>query len=162
MGGPTPLADGEKSYIQRQDQRIPFSVKALWDSRNPQLDMALEPEDLIVIPMKKMQVVVAGEVNTPAAFPFTNGDRVHNYILAAGGIDPETGSQNSIFFIDERGNRKKVTLDTSVTEPGTLIYVGRNSWTLTTDTLGDILILTGFVVEVIAVANAIINFVLRF
>ena len=163
MGGPTPLAETGKSYIQRGEngERIDVDVKELWKTRDPIYDIALRPRDLLVIPMKKLQVVVAGEVNSPGPVPFANGYKVYDYILAAGGVNVETGDKNSLFFVDEMGNRKRTGLESDV-EPGSLIYVGKNNWTITTDVLADILIVTGFVGALIVLTNAIIDLVQEF
>ena len=162
LGGPTPLAQADQSYIKRNGQRVPVDVQALWRTRQSHLDLNLEPNDLLVVPRKKSRIVVAGEVNIPDAIPFINGGKVYDYILAAGGINRDSGSKNSIFFIDELGGREKVRLDAEVRDPGTLIYVGKNPWGNTTKFLTDILVITGFVAAILSITNNIIDFALRF
>ena len=162
LGGPTPLAQADQSYIQRRGQRVAVDVQALWRTRQSHLDLKLEPNDLLVVPRKKTRIVVTGEVNIPDAVPFTNGGKVYDYILAAGGINKDSGSKNSIFFIDELGRREKVRLDAEVRDPGTLIYVGRNPWGSTTKVLADILVITGFVAAIISITNSILDFAARF
>ncbi len=163
MGGPTPLVNPERSYIRRNatGERITLDLMDLWETRSPNLDIPLMPGDLIVIPMKRLQVVVAGEVNNSGSFPYANGYKVYDYILAAGGISVETGDQNSIFFVDEIGNRERTRLDADV-EPGTLIYVGKNTWTITQKALTNILIITGFAGALIILANNIFDLANQF
>ena len=109
--------------------------------------------------MKKLQVFVAGEVNNPGTFPYANGHKIYDYILAAGGIDADRGNINRIFFIDEIGNRIPTSMDEDV-GPGSLIYVGKNSWTITQKVLTDILIVTGFVAALIGLAQTVIDLIL--
>ena len=68
----------------------------------------------MVIPFKAPKVFVAGEVNDAGAVPFSNGYAVSDYIVAARGINPDSGTPNRIFFVDESGGRQRVSLETSV------------------------------------------------
>ncbi len=105
----------------------------------------------MVVSIKAPKVFVAGEVNDAGAIPYSNGYRVSDYIVAAGGNNPDSGTPNRIFFVDEAGGRQRVTLETSVEEPGTLIYVGKNSWAITEKTITRILIVTGFINAIVAI-----------
>ena len=93
FGGPSPLADAEKSIINRDTtgETLYVDVRALWNTRNPELNVTLEPRDHIIIPMKKTMVIVAGEVNNAGVFPFQSSSIVSDYIKLAGGIDFEKG-----------------------------------------------------------------------
>jgi protein involved in polysaccharide export with SLBB domain len=163
LGGPTPLADAGKSFLKRRDtgEKIPFDAQLLWDSRSPEQNLVLKSGDLLVVPMKKLQVVVSGEVNNPGAIPYLNGLKVSDYLLGAGGIKIETGDRNSVFFIDEIGNRTRTNLNAEV-EPGQLIYVAPNSWTMTQKTLQNVLIITGFVGAMVILANSIVDLIQEF
>jgi len=154
LGGPTPLAEWDRSYVQRESgEKVPVMLRQLWEERDLQFDIRLQAGDLVVIPMKAPRVFVAGEVNDAGAVPFSNGYTVSDYIVAAGGINPDTGTPNRIFFIDESGGRQPVNLETSVEEPGTLIYVGKNRWAVTEKTITRILIVTGFVSAIVAIIS---------
>jgi len=138
--------------VQRESgEKISVVLRQLWNERDLQVDIQLQPGDLVVIPIKAPKVFVAGEVNDAVAAPFNNGYRVSDYIVAAGGVNPETGMPNRIFFVDEAGDRQRVTLETSVEEPGTLIYVGKNSWAITEKTITRVLIVTGFISAIVAI-----------
>jgi polysaccharide export outer membrane protein len=154
LGGPTPLAEWDRSYVQRESgEKIPVMLRQLWENRDLQFDIQLKAGDLVVVPMKAPKVFVAGEVNDAGAIPFSNGYTVSDYIVGAGGINPDTGTSNRIYFVDESGGRQRVTLETSVEEPGTLIYVGKNSWAITEKSITRILILTGFVSAIVAIIS---------
>jgi polysaccharide export outer membrane protein len=162
LGGPSPLADTAASYVQRQKSRLPLDVGRLWSERQEQYDLNMEPGDLLVIPMLKLSVFVAGEVNNAGAFPYVNGYKVADYILAAGGISLETGDRNKIFFMDAVGNRKRAALDNPVSDPGTLIYVAKSGWGLTQQTFKDVLIVTAFIGALVALTNSMIDLVQQF
>lgn len=163
LGGPTPLANLGRSYVQRAEgQRVPVKLQKLWESRSPQYDLALQAGDQVVVPMKVLKIFVAGEVNSPGAFPFASGLKVSDYVLAAGGINPDTGDPRRIFFVDELGGRQQVSLNGDVPKAGTLIYVGKNPWGTTQKTFTNILVVTGFIAAVLVFANNIIDFVVRF
>jgi len=153
FGGPTPLADAENSYIIRDKtgEKIPVDVNKLWLNKDSKADILLEPSDHIFIPVKKLKVIVAGEVNIPNAYPYQTNAKVSDYILVAGGIDAEKGDPNRIFFIDESGKKTKVTLDTEVF-PGCLIYVDRNGLEKATFAAGKVAVIVGLIAAVISIA----------
>ncbi|MBN2536313.1 MAG: SLBB domain-containing protein [Spirochaetales bacterium] len=164
-GGPTILADLENSSIIREKtgENIKVDIKTLWDTRNPELDIRLEPSDHIVIPMKQTMVIVAGQVNSPGTFPFQSNRVVSEYILLAGGIDSLKGDPNGIYFIDRLGKRARATLGSEVL-PGSLIYVDRNALEKTTYTIGKFSIIAVFIatiaaatVDIVSVFNSLNN-----
>lgn len=160
LGGPTPLAEWNRSYLQRESgEKIPVMLRKLWDERAVEYDIKLAPGDLIVIPMSPPTVFVAGEVNDAGAFPFRNGYTVADYLVAAGGVDPDTGSRERIYFIDDSGNRNRVALETNVTDPGTLIYVSKNAWAITEKTVTRALVITGLISAIVAILSDITNIV---
>jgi polysaccharide export outer membrane protein len=152
LGGPTPLAELDRSYVQRESgEKIPILLRKLWEDRDSLYDIMLEPGDLVVIPMNPPKVFVAGQVNDAGAFPFANGYTVSDYLVAAGGVDPDNGDPNRIFFVDEKGRRERVTLETTVVEPGALIYVGKNAWAITEKTITRTLVITAFISAMAAI-----------
>lgn len=163
LGGPTPLAETTKAYLQKSKsgEKLFFNAGKLWQSREPSLDLTIEADDFLLVPMKKLQVFVAGEVNNPGTFPFANGLKVFDYIIAAGGVSFETGDRNKIYFVDELGNRKRIGMENDV-EPGKLIYIGKNSWTITQKVLTDVLVITAFTGALIALTNAVIDLIQEF
>jgi protein involved in polysaccharide export with SLBB domain len=51
----------------------------------PELDVLLEPGDLIVMPKRPNEVTVVGAVQNPGSLQFTSGWRAAQYVAAAGG-----------------------------------------------------------------------------
>ncbi len=52
----------------------------------PELDILLEPGDLLVIPKRPSDVAVVGTVLNPGALQFETGQRASDYVRAAGGL----------------------------------------------------------------------------
>ncbi len=129
FGGPTPLTDSEASSVIRKPDRhrIPVDIEKLWKSRDAALDLVLEPGDHIFIPMKKLKVIVAGQVNNGGTFPYITGAKVSDYIAAAGGIDIELGDPNRIFLVDENANTIPISLRDEV-QPASVIYVDKRAF----------------------------------
>ena len=51
----------------------------------PELDVLLEPGDLIMMPKRPNEVTVVGAVQNPGSLQFTTGWRASSYVTAAGG-----------------------------------------------------------------------------
>ena len=68
-----------------------------------------------------------------------------NYLTLAGGIIPENSNKRRIFFLDGSGERKKVSLETTV-PPGSIIYVDKDGWGHFKQFATESGILTGFIV----------------
>ncbi|MBN2443526.1 MAG: SLBB domain-containing protein [Spirochaetales bacterium] len=153
LGGPSPLADAEESFIIRDktNERVYVDVRVLWETRNQELDVALEPRDHIVIPMKNIMVLVGGEVHKPGAFPFVNNTIVADYLKLAGGIDFEKADLKGIYFIDDAGNKTKVTLETEVVM-GSVIYVDRSVLEKATFVAGKVGIIVGLIASLFVIA----------
>jgi len=160
FGGPTPLATAEEAVVYRGEEKreIPFDAGELWESRDPALNINLEPGDHLFIPMKKLAVVVAGEVVAPGAYPYATGATVSDYIGAAGGVFPETASLNRIFLVSETGERTLVNL-TSGVEAGSTVFVDKNTWKHTTYVLNEADTVVGFAASVVALISAILTLI---
>jgi protein involved in polysaccharide export with SLBB domain len=158
VGGPTPYANGKGAVVVRKatGERIPVDVDALWASRDAARDLPLEPGDTLSVPIVN-EVHVAGEVNAPGGFPYSPALTVADYLLAAGGINVESGSRESIWFLDAAGGRTRATTSSAV-PPGTVIYVDRNAWTKTQKTFTNITIVTGFVTAIVAFVSVLADF----
>lgn len=150
VGGPTPYARGKNAVVVRKatGERIPVDVDALWSSRDAGRDLPLEPGDTLSVPIVN-EVYVAGEVHNPGRFTYSPALTVAEYLLAAGGINIETGSPDGIWFVDAGGGRTRATTSSAVT-PGTVIYVDRNAWAKTQKTFTSVTLVTGFVTAIVA------------
>lgn len=161
FGGPTNFAEPERSFIIRgeDNRREPIpDLGTLWKQRQWDRDIALEPGDRLVVPMKRLTVAVGGSVNEPGGFPFTSGYNVGDYLELAGGIDEENGSPNRLFFAEPDGSMTRVDVDTPV-PIGTNVYVGRSGWGQAKRTFSNIFTVTGWVTGIIAVTTTVIEFV---
>jgi protein involved in polysaccharide export with SLBB domain len=164
FGGPTNFAEPERSFIIRGEdgRREPIpDLGTLWQARQWDRDINLLPGDRLVVPMKRLVVAVGGFVSSPGSFPFTSGYTVGDYLELAGGVDPEDGSPNQLFFAEPDGSRTRVGVDTPV-PIGANIYVGRSGWGQAKKTFNDVFTVTGWVTGIIGVATAIIEFVQLF
>lgn len=158
VGGPTPYARGRSAVVVRKatGERIPVDVDALWSARSASRDLPLEPGDTLSVPIVN-EVYVAGEVHNPGRFTYAPSLTVAEYLLAAGGIDIETGSLDSIWFVDADGNRTRTTT-AAAPMPGIVIYVGRNTWASTQKAFGTITVVTGFATAIVAFVTLLADF----
>jgi protein involved in polysaccharide export with SLBB domain len=154
VGGPTPYAKGKNAVVMRKatGERVPVDVDALWSGRDSAGDLPLEPGDTLSVPIVN-EVYVAGEVLVPGKVDYSPSFTVAEYLAAAGGVNRETGSLDSLWFVDANGNRTRVTTSSAV-PPGTVIYVDRNAWTKTQKTFTNITIVTGFATAIVAFLTA--------
>jgi polysaccharide export outer membrane protein len=154
VGGPTPYAKGKNAVVLRKatGERIPVDVESLWSGRDAANDLPLEPGDTLSVPIVN-EVYVAGEVNTPGKVVYSPSFTVAEYVAAAGGVDPETGTLTSIWFVAKDGTRTPVKISSPV-PPGTVIYVDRNAWTKTQKAFTNITIVTGFASAIVAFLTA--------
>lgn len=159
-GGPTNLADVERSYIKRKEtgEKVKIDVQNLWTTRNPEQDIELQPDDHIIIPIKPTRIIVAGQVYVPGSFPFQSNRIVLDYIKLAGGIDTQKGDPNRIYFINNQGNKMHVSLDSEV-PPGSLIFVDRNPLEKTTYNVSRITIIVSLVASIVSIALDVTNII---
>ncbi|HUX12927.1 MAG TPA: SLBB domain-containing protein [Spirochaetia bacterium] len=163
MGGPTPFAETQRSYIIKSTtgQRMPIPDLAdLWKTRNPARNVVIDRGDYIVIPMVSLNIMVGGEVNAPQRLPYVSGYTVGDYVLAAGGVNIQTGDSNAVYFVSTTGQREKVGLGTPV-PPGTVIYVAKNTFTNMQTFFSNLFIVTGWVTTIIGVTITVADFVNR-
>jgi protein involved in polysaccharide export with SLBB domain len=159
LGGPTPYAKAREGLIIRKKtgDRITVDMDALWASRDPAKDITLEPGDTVEVPIVN-EVFVAGEVRTPGKLPYNPALVVSDYLVASGGINPDTADANGIYFVDRTGLKTKVGLTSNVA-PGTVIVVSPNAWIDTQKQLANITVVTAFVTSIVAFLTVVINFV---
>ena len=144
LGGPTPLARPERSTVLRAatGARLPLDVGRLWETRDPGLDLPLEPGDQLHVPMRDLNVYLGGEVNAPRAVPHVPGYTIGDYLRSAGGLTEDGAPRFMVIDVDHR--RSAGTLHTQP-EPGSTILAERNAWSGTKLVLGEVVIVAGFV-----------------
>jgi polysaccharide export outer membrane protein len=157
LGGPTPFARSSESYVIRkgEDEKIPVDVDTLWRTRDEKYDLALKPGDHLVVPIMILKVFVAGEVRSPGEKNFMSGLTVSDYLLAAGGV-VETGDPHGIYLLFRDGSMQKIELTQEV-GPGAVLFVDKNGWTKTEDTLTRMALIVGFATSLFVLADHIYN-----
>ena len=147
MGGPTPLARAERGSVLRAASgvRVPVDVAALWERRDPTLDLFLDPGDQLHVPMRDLNIYVGGEVNVPSAVPYQPSLTIGDYLRAAGGLTEDGGTDFTV--IDADHARSRGTLFTRPA-PGSTIIANRNAWAGTKNVLGELALVAGFTVVV--------------
>ncbi len=160
VGGPTPFAEAERSFVIRagSDTRLPVDIGALWESRNADGGVRLEPGDTIVVPMQVLDVFVTGMVVSPGRVSYRSGYTVNDYILLAGGFDPRRASAQALFLVNDRGRRRATKRD-AVVPRGSTIYVGRKMLFFVDDTVQNILLGAAWVTSTIAVVTSVVQFI---
>ena len=124
VGGPTPFARAEDSYVVRAGERIELDAAALWDGDGLHGDIPLQPRDQVVVPATEVFVIVLGEVNRPGLIPFQFGLTVSDYLLRAGGVTREA-DLGLVHFVDKTGRSlRHAKLDAPV-RSGDILIVER-------------------------------------
>ena len=143
VGGPTPLAQAERSTVLRAatGARLAVDVGPLWETREPGLDLPLEPGDQLHVPMRDLNVYLGGEVNAPRAVPHVPGYTIGDYLRSAGGLTADGVARFTVIDVDHR--RSHGTLYTQP-EPGATILAERNGWSSAKQFLGEVVIVAGF------------------
>ena len=130
-------------------------MKELWQTRNAELDVILEPGDKVIIPFEEAFVYVAGEVNDPKAIPFISSFALLDYVKLAGGFTLNA-NYKKYYLLDLEGKRIEVPKDYTVS-PGDIIYIERNFAQLSNQAFKDVLIYTSFASSLVATASSIMS-----
>ena len=160
VGGPTPRAVSEKSFLRRAatGEEAALELEKLWRSRDEMDNRELFPGDYIFIPMQRTVVFVSGAVTRPGAVEFMPGYSVADYLLLSGGIDVNQADFKKIYLIDESGNRERIE-ETDAVTPGSHIYVDKK-WLFATDrTFQNIFIATAWVTTIVTVVTTVWDFI---
>ncbi len=124
VGGPTPFARAEDSYVVRSGERIELDAAALWDGNTLTGDIPLQPRDQLVVPATEVFVTVLGEVNRPGVVPFQFGLTVSDYLLRSGGITREADA-GLIHFVDKTGRSLRAAKLDAPVRSGDILIVER-------------------------------------
>lgn len=156
-GGPTPMALLENAFILKKGSlnKISHNIKTLWQTRDTELDIILEPGDRLVIPMEQLVVFVGGEVNNPNAIQYNTAYSVFDYVKLAGGYTPEADMRR-FYTLNQDGKRVAIPKD-YVVSPGDIIYIEKNFAQLSNQAFKDVLVYTGFVSSLVATASSIMS-----
>ena len=159
VGGPTPNALTGDGYILQASngKRIPVAIEKLWRTRNPGLDVTLQPGDKVVIPIQIQQVFVTGEVVRPGPQGYQADATVNDYLLMAGGVIENIGNPNGVYLVAPDGAKTKLSPNERVL-PGSHIYVAMSGLFKTNQSVQNFLLTTGWVAAIVAFATAVWNF----
>lgn len=101
-GQPVPHGDLSRIRIIRTHDTgreiITKNLKGLKDKEVIAEDIALQPEDIVYVPQEAKLVYVFGEVLAPGVIPITDGTRILEALLGAGGVRP-TAKRDQILLI---------------------------------------------------------------
>lgn len=111
MGGALPTADASNSVVTHED-----GTKQHLDLSHPEkkagtdVDIALEPGDVVYVPEQQGKISVVGEVKDPGNIPYKENLTVLDVINASGSYLPETADLNESTLTHD-GVVKKIDLD---------------------------------------------------
>lgn len=158
LGGPTPYAKQSENYLllKKTGEKISVDIKTLWEKRDLNLDIELEPGDFFLLPITTLKVNVIGEVSTPGSYDHMNGLTVADYIMLAGGFNPDTANPNGIYQLSKGGDRTKISLIDEVT-PEATILVTKNALRSADRTMNDVFITLGWITTIAVTITTIIT-----
>lgn len=84
-GGLTPEADRSAAYIVRSGEQIRVDLEALLEQGDAAVDIALEPEDALIVPVAPQIVNVVGAVQAPGSYPIREAATLADLWGRAGG-----------------------------------------------------------------------------
>ncbi|MFW5869002.1 MAG: SLBB domain-containing protein [Armatimonadota bacterium] len=87
-GGLTHEADRSSAYVMRAGEQIPVDLRELLEEGDASVDIALRPDDALVIPSTPQNVHVVGQVATPGAFPLSDAETLVDLWGQIGGALP--------------------------------------------------------------------------
>jgi polysaccharide export outer membrane protein len=96
---------------------------------NVSMEDILQPDDILEIPVVKLEIHVIGEVSKPGAIPYEDGITVLMAITKAGGATKRASVRNTV--IKRIRDNKEVRLDAKmgdIVEPGDIVEVPVSFW----------------------------------
>ncbi|MFW6437977.1 MAG: SLBB domain-containing protein [Armatimonadota bacterium] len=100
-GGLTAEADTASAYVMRSGELIRMDLRALLEEGDAAGDIALQPEDALVVPATAQVVHVAGEVEAPGAYPVTGDETLVDLLGLAGSLLPTANTRAAVLLRDE-------------------------------------------------------------
>lgn len=162
VGGPTPYAKTEESFIQRKGspEAAAIPVKDLWESRNLDHNIELFPGDYVCVPIENLTVFVSGMVIRPGAFPYRSDYTVWEYLLMAGGLDDNRASLSNIYIIDPDGKKVKVDSKSTV-NPGDVVFAEKKLLFKSDQAMQNFFIITGWATTIVTLATLIVELLIN-
>lgn len=115
LGGPTPHAAGEASFVIRSDaKRISFNAAAVWDGSEP--DIPLRANDSVVVPIDRVTVSITGAVEIPGEYELLRGATVADLVNQAGGMTPYANRRRITFRQPDASSGQYVSASVTLAE----------------------------------------------
>ena len=101
----TPISDTDKAYVMRKGTIIPIDVTRIMHDGDYDLDLVMEPYDVLHIPFQNFKVRVSGSVKNPGVYPYVPNRTYEYYISLAGGFITSENVGGSVTITDVEGKR---------------------------------------------------------
>lgn len=126
----------EQAILERRgaerDRFQRVNLRELLQGHGP-VDLPIENDDVLYVPIRGTQVFVLGEVESPGALAYNPSWNVAKYLALAGGTTAR-GSSGKLRVIDVDGNERRVRT-TDHLHRGDILLVGRSMLSIFTDVL---------------------------
>jgi polysaccharide biosynthesis/export protein len=119
------VSDLSSAYVQRGNEKIPINIADLLYSKDYKADIALSPNDVVIVPFRQLFVFVSGAVMVPGRYPYIPDRRWDYYISVAGGFDQEKNSKEKVSILDQKG--KVQAKDRLIAPEDTIIAAENNA-----------------------------------
>ncbi len=120
------VSDLSASYISRKGKRIAVDLSKYLYDRETLYDVALEANDVIVVPFRQFFVTVSGAVKLAGRYPYVPDRTWEYYVGLAGGFDSDKNSGDKVTIYDVAS--KKVVSKGRVIMPEDNIVADTNSF----------------------------------
>jgi protein involved in polysaccharide export with SLBB domain/capsular polysaccharide biosynthesis protein len=128
------LADLQRSFVMRRNQRVPVDLEKLFFEGDLTQNIALEPDDYLYFAAANLkEVYVVGQVRSPGPVTFTPSSTVISAISARGGYTDKAFKSRVLVVRGSLNNPKTFIIDTWATldargfnfklEPKDIVYV---------------------------------------
>lgn len=125
-GGLGPSADLQRAYVQHRDNSTtPVDLRALLILRDFSADRPLVVSDTIVVPQRRLGVLVEGAVSRPGVYPYNPLFSPLEYVGVAGGAKSNARSSSAYHVISEDGVIRPLTRNLRVQSGDTLVIPER-------------------------------------
>lgn len=84
-GGLAPDADMSGAYVLRGGEQVQVDLRALLEEGDASADVALQPQDAVIVPTQPQVVTVVGQVAQPGSYPLEQAGTIADAWALAGG-----------------------------------------------------------------------------
>ena len=144
----------EQAILERKgterDRFFTFNLKEVLQGLGP-VDMPIENEDVLYVPVRSRQVFVLGEVEKPGALNYIPSWTAGQYLALAGGTT-DRGSDSKLRVIGVDGVQRKVSADDHL-HRGDILSVRKSNVAILSDVLLTAATLSGVILAINALAK---------